>query len=138
MKDILNARIKHREAFRPVAPVVRKERQAEIFSSDYPTPFMLHVYEIRPEWRSRLSAVSHADNTGRVQTLTREQNPLFYDLIVAFEGKTGIPGVLNTSFNENEPIVERPAEAIDCYMRTRMDVLIIGSFFCKKTEGGRQ
>jgi carbamoyltransferase len=138
MKDILNARIKRREAFRPFAPVVRKERQAEIFASDYPTPFMLHVYEIRPEWRSRLGAVNHVDNTGRVQTLTREQNPLFYDLIATFEERTGIPIVLNTSFNENEPIVERPGEAIDCYVRTRMDVLIIGSFICKKTEGSRQ
>jgi carbamoyltransferase len=134
MKDILNARIKHREWFRPFAPSVLVECQAEIFDQDYPSPFMLHVYKIKPEWRERLSAVNHVDNTGRLQTVARDENPLYYDLIKKFESKTGIPVVLNTSFNENEPIVCEPYEAIECFMRTKMDVLVIGSFFCKKDD----
>ncbi len=132
MKDILNARIKHRESFRPFAPSVLVERQSEIFEQDYPSPFMLHVYKIREEWRERLSAVNHVDDTGRLQTVARDENPLYYDLISKFNEKTGIPVILNTSFNENEPIVCKPSEAIECFMRTKMDVLAIGSFFCKK------
>ncbi len=132
MKDILNARIKHREAFRPFAPSVLIERQSEIFEQDHPSPFMLHVYKIRHEWRERLSAVNHVDDTGRLQTVAREENALYYDLISRFESKTGIPVVLNTSFNENEPIVCKPSEAIDCFLRTKMDALAIGSFFCRK------
>jgi len=132
MKDILNARIKHREKFRPFAPAVLVERQGEIFEHDHPSPYMLHVYKIRPEWRERLCTVNHADNTGRLQSVAREDNPLYYDLIKAFERRTGIPVLVNTSFNENEPIVCTPAEAIDCYLRTKMDVLVIGSFFCAK------
>ncbi len=134
MKDILNARIKHREAFRPFAPSVLQERQSELFEQDHPSPFMLHVYKIRPEWRERLSAVNHVDDTGRLQTVAREENPLYYDLIKKFESKTGIPVILNTSFNENEPIVCQPFEAIECFLRTKMDVLVIGSFFCKKDD----
>lgn len=132
MKDILNARIKHREAFRPFAPSVKVERQSEIFEQDYPSPFMLHVYKIKPEWRERLSSVNHVDDTGRLQTVARVENPLYYDLIERFESKTGIPVILNTSFNENEPVVCQPSQAIECYLRTKMDVLVIGSFFCKK------
>jgi carbamoyltransferase len=132
MKDILNARIKHREAFRPFAPSVLADRQAEIFEKTHPSPFMLHVYKIKPEWRERLSAVNHVDNTGRLQSVARDENPLYYDLISAFDQRTGIPVLLNTSFNENEPIVCRPAEAINCFQRTKMDVLAIGPFVCKK------
>ena len=132
MKDILNARIKHRESFRPFAPSVLVEYQAELFEQDYPSPFMLHVYKIRAEWRDRLSAVNHVDDTGRLQTVARDENPLYYDLISRFNEKTGIPVILNTSFNENEPIVCKPSEAIECFSRTKMDVLVIGSFFCKK------
>jgi carbamoyltransferase len=134
MKDILNARIKHREAFRPFAPSVLQERQTELFEQDHPSPFMLHVYKIRPEWRERLSAVNHVDDTGRLQTVAREENPLYYDLIKKFEAKSGIPVILNTSFNENEPIVCEPFQAIECFLRTKMDVLVIGSFFCKKDD----
>ena len=134
MKDILNARIKHRESFRPFAPSVLQERQSEIFEQDHPSPFMLHVYKIRPEWRERLSAVNHVDDTGRLQTVARDENPLYYDLIKKFESKTGIPIILNTSFNENEPIVCQPFEAIECFLRTKMDVLVIGSFFCTKND----
>lgn len=132
MKDILNARIKRREWFRPFAPSVLAEKQAEIFEHTYPSPFMLHVYTIKPEWRERLVAVNHVDNTGRLQSVAREENPLYYDLIKTFEQKTGLPVVLNTSFNENEPIVCSPGEAIDCYLRTKMDVLVIGPFLCLK------
>lgn len=132
MKDILNARIKHRESFRPFAPSVLEERQSDIFEQDHPSPFMLHVYKIRPEWRERLSAVNHVDDTGRLQTVARDENPLYYDLIRRFDERTGIPVVLNTSFNENEPIVCKPSEAIECFLRTKMDKLVIGSFFCEK------
>jgi carbamoyltransferase len=133
MKDVLNARIKHREWFRPFAPSILQERQAEYFEHDHPSPFMLHVYKIRPEKRNQLCAVNHVDDTGRLQTVSREENPLYYDLIRAFESRTGIPVILNTSFNENEPIVCKPEEAIDCFRRTRMDVLAIGSFFVLKS-----
>jgi carbamoyltransferase len=135
MKDILNARIKHRESFRPFAPVVLVERQHEVFEHDYPSPYMLHVYKIREEWRSRLEAVNHVDDTGRIQTVKREENTLYYDLVKAFEAKTGIPVLLNTSFNENEPVVEKCQEAIDCFMRTKMDVIIVGSYICTKEQG---
>src|SRR5271166_2806625 len=132
MKEILNARIKHREWFRPFAPSILAEYQHEFFEHDHPSPFMLHVYKIRPEKRKLLCAVNHVDDTGRLQTVTREENPMYYDLIAAFHRKTGIPVVLNTSFNENEPIVCTPEEAIDCFQRTRMDVLAIGPFLVVK------
>jgi carbamoyltransferase len=134
MKDVLNARIKHREWFRPFAPSILVERQNEYFEYDHPSPFMLHVYKIRPEKRAQLCAVNHVDDTGRLQTVSREENPLYYDLILAFERRTGIPVILNTSFNENEPIVCTPEEAIDCFKRTRMDVLAIGPYIVLKSE----
>ena len=134
MKDVLNARIKHREWFRPFAPSILVERQSEYFEYDHPSPFMLHVYKIRPEKRAQLCAVNHVDDTGRLQTVSREENPLYYDLIRAFERRTGIPVILNTSFNENEPIVCKPEEAIDCFKRTRMDVLAIGPYLVLKSE----
>jgi carbamoyltransferase len=134
MKDVLNARIKHREWFRPFAPSILVERQHEYFEYDHPSPFMLHVYKIRPEKRAQLCAVNHVDDTGRLQTVSREENPLYYDLIRAFERRTGIPVILNTSFNENEPIVCTPVEAIDCFKRTRMDVLAIGPHLVLKAE----
>ena len=93
---------------------------------------MLHVYGIRPEWRDRLTAVTHVDGTGRLQSVTREENADFYELIKRFGDRTGIPVLLNTSFNENEPVVCRPEEAIDCFKRTRMDVLAIGDFVVTK------
>src|SRR5579864_3691722 len=136
MKDVLNARIKHREWFRPFAPSIMAEYQHEYFEHDHPSPFMLHVYKIRPQKRKQLCAVNHVDDTGRLQTVAREENPLYYDLISAFQRKSGIPVVLNTSFNENEPIVCTPEEAIDCFRRTRMDVLAIGPFVAVKPETG--
>ena len=134
MKDVLNARVKHREWFRPFAPSILAERQSEYFEHDHPSPFMLHVYKIRPAKRAQLCAVNHVDDTGRLQSVSRDENPLYYDLIQAFEGKTGIPVILNTSFNENEPIVCAPSEAIDCFKRTRMDMLAIGPYLVSKTE----
>jgi carbamoyltransferase len=134
MKDVLNARIKHREWFRPFAPSILADYQHEYFEHDHPSPFMLHVYKIRPEKRKELCAVNHVDDTGRLQTVTREENPMYYDLISAFHRKTGIPVILNTSFNENEPIVCTPEEAIDCFLRTRMDVLAIGPFLVVKPQ----
>lgn len=134
MKDVLNARIKHREWFRPFAPSIMADHQHEYFEHDHPSPFMLHVYKIRPEKRAQLCAVNHVDNTGRLQSVAREENPLYYDLIQAFGRKTGIPVILNTSFNENEPIVCAPTEAIDCFQRTRMDVIVIGPYLALRTE----
>ncbi|MBV8050946.1 MAG: hypothetical protein JOZ80_07150 [Acidobacteriaceae bacterium] len=134
MKDILNARIKHREWFRPFAPSVLVERQHEYFEHDHPSPFMLHVYKIRASKREQLSAVNHVDDTGRLQSVARQENPLYYDLIRAFERKTSIPVVLNTSFNENEPIVCAPAEAIDCFQRTKMDALAIGPYLVGRSN----
>jgi carbamoyltransferase len=134
MKDVLNARIKHREWFRPFAPSILVERQHEYFEYDHPSPFMLHVYKIRPEKRAQLCAVNHVDDTGRLQTVSPEENRLYYDLIRAFERRTGIPVILNTSFNENEPIVCTPEEAIACFKRTRMDVLAIGPCLVLKAE----
>ncbi len=133
MKATLNARIKNREPFRPFAPAVMSEKLSTCFQGAHEVPFMIVVYKVRPEWRERLSAVTHEDGTGRVQTVCREDNAVFYDLIAQFEKRTGVPVLLNTSFNENEPIVHTPAQAIDCYARTRMDALGIGSFWLEKS-----
>lgn len=127
MKDTLNARIKQREPFRPFAPSIKAERLADYFESSHESPFMLHVYKTRQDKWAELCAVDHVDHTGRVQTVTREQNPRYWRLIDEFEQLTGTPAVLNTSFNENEPIVCTPAQAVDCFSRTRMDALAIGN-----------
>ena len=132
MKEVLNERIKHRESFRPFAPAVLAEHQSDIFENSSPSPFMLHVYKIKPGWRERLCAVNHVDNTGRLQTVSHNNNPLFYKLIKHFFEQSGIPVILNTSFNENEPIVCSPTEAIECFVRTKMDALAIGPYFCEK------
>ena len=132
MKATLNARIKNREPFRPFAPVVQAEKLSTVFHGDHEVPFMIVVYKVRPEWKPRLAAITHEDGTGRVQTVKREQNALYYDLLGAFERRTGVPVLLNTSFNENEPIVHTPEQAVDCYARTRMDALGIGSFWLEK------
>jgi carbamoyltransferase len=134
MKDVLNARIKHREWFRPFAPSILAERQAEFFEHDHPSPFMLHVYKIRREKREQLCAVNHVDDTGRLQSVARDENPLYYDLIQAFERRSGVPVLLNTSFNENEPIVCAPEEAVDCFQRTRLDALAIGPYLVSRSE----
>jgi carbamoyltransferase len=126
MREIINTKIKFREKFRPFAPSILVEKHAEYFDDSVPDPFMLQVYPIKPEKRSVIPAVTHVDGSGRLQTVSREGNPLYHQLISAFEKRTGVPILLNTSFNENEPIVLRPAEALDCFLRTRMDVLVLG------------
>jgi carbamoyltransferase len=136
MKATLNARIKNREPFRPFAPAIRAEKLSTCFQGSHEVPFMIIVYKVRPEWKERLSAITHEDGTGRVQTVRREDNTIYYDLISEFEKLTGIPVLLNTSFNENEPIVHTPGQAIDCFARTRMDALGIGSFWLEKPAGG--
>jgi carbamoyltransferase len=126
MQAILNDKIKRRESFRPFAPAILRERVAEWFESDYDVPFMLQVFPVRAEQRARIPAVTHVDGSGRLQTVSRQQNPRYHRLIEAFEEQTGVPILLNTSFNENEPVVCRPGEAIDCFLRTRMDALVLG------------
>lgn len=126
MKDVLNLKIKRRESFRPFAPSILEERTGDWFTVSYPDPFMIKVYPIRPEKRPEIPAVTHADGTGRLQTVSQRANPRYWKLISAFERRTGVPIVLNTSFNENEPIVNTPAEALACFLRTRMDRLVLG------------
>jgi carbamoyltransferase len=128
MKEILNRRIKHREIFRPFAPSILAESTADYFEKSHPSPFMTLAYTVRPEKRDKIPAPTHVDGTGRLQTVTREANPRYWQLIKAFENLTGVPVVLNTSFNDNEPIVCRPEEAIDCFLRTQMDALVLGDF----------
>ncbi|HEV2804398.1 MAG TPA: carbamoyltransferase C-terminal domain-containing protein [Chthoniobacterales bacterium] len=129
MKEILNLKIKRRESFRPFAPSILREAVADWFEQDDDVPFMMEVFQIRAEKRALIPAVTHVDGSGRLQTVHRETNPLYHELISAFRSLTGVPMVLNTSFNENEPVVCRPEEALDCFLRTKMDVLVMGSFF---------
>jgi len=126
MKEILNQRIKHREIFRPFAPSILAEKTAEWFEQSHASPFMTLAYSVRPEKRGKIPAPTHVDGTGRLQTVTREANPRYHALISEFERQTGVPVVLNTSFNDNEPIVCRPEEALNCFLRTRMDALVLG------------
>ena len=128
MKDILNKRIKHRETYRPFAPSVLEEKAADIFERSEPSPFMLMVYKVKEGQRARLPAVTHVDNTGRLQTVSAATNPRYHALISEFDRQTGVPLVLNTSFNEHEPIVTSPTEALNCYLKTRMDVLALGNW----------
>jgi len=132
MKDILNARIKHREKFRPFAPSVLQEAVGEYFDQTYPDPFMLKVYNVLPEKRAAIPAVTHVDGTGRLQTVDRAHSPLYWELIRSFGDQTGVPIVLNTSFNENEPIVRTPEEALRCFLRTKMDALALGNYLVRK------
>jgi carbamoyltransferase len=132
MKDILNLKIKRRESFRPFAPSVLREAVADWFIRDDDVPFMLQVIPIRPERRGQIPAVTHVDGTGRLQTVDRASNPLYYSLIEAFFRLTGVPMVLNTSFNENEPVVCRPNEALDCFLRTKMDLLVLGNHVVRR------
>ena len=133
MKDVLNLKIKRRESFRPFAPSVLREHVTEWFETDDDVPFMMKVFQIRPDQRARIPAVTHVDGSGRLQTVTADANPKYHRLITAFRDITSVPIVLNTSFNENEPIVCRPEEALDCFLRTRMDVLGIGEFIISRT-----
>ena len=134
MKDILNSRIKYREPFRPFCPSVLAESAGDYFENDCASPFMVMAYKIKPEMRQAIPAVVHNDGTGRLQTVEKDVNPLYWRLIRSFGDRTGVPVLLNTSFNENEPIVNTPAQAIDCFLRTRMDVLSIGNYLLLKSE----
>jgi carbamoyltransferase len=127
MKDVLNERIKKREPFRPFAPSILEDHVGDYFEQTHPAPTMLMVYQIKPERRSEIPAVTHVDGSGRLQTVSNEVNPRYHQLISDFYELTGVPVVLNTSFNENEPIVCTPRDAIDCFLKTRMDVLYIGN-----------
>ncbi len=132
MKDILNARIKHREKFRPFAPSILLEATGQYFDQTYPDPFMIKVYNVLPDKRAEVPAITHVDGTGRLQTVQKEHSPLYWALINAFGELTGTPVVLNTSFNENEPIVCTPQEAVDCFLRTKMDALVVGNYLVQK------
>jgi carbamoyltransferase len=134
MKEILNQRIKHREIFRPFAPSILAEATGDWFEKSHPSPFMNLAYSVRPEKREKIPAPTHVDGTGRLQTVTREANPRYHSLISAFRELTGVPVVLNTSFNDNEPIVCRPEEALDCFLRTQMDALALGDFLITRAH----
>ncbi|MFQ5850580.1 MAG: carbamoyltransferase [Candidatus Binatia bacterium] len=132
MKDILNNRVKHREPFRPFAPSILVEWVGNYFEQTHPSPFMLMTYKVKPEKRGVIPAPTHVDGTGRLQTVDRKTNPLYWQLITEFEKITGVPVLLNTSFNENEPIVNTPEEAVECFLRTKMDVLVMGNYAVEK------
>ena len=132
MKDILNSKIKRRESFRPFAPSILREEVPAWFEADEDVPFMMRVYPIRPEKRALIPAVTHVDGSGRLQTVHRSTNPRYYRMIECFREITGVPLVLNTSFNENEPVVCQPEEALYCFMRTKMDVLVLGGWFVQR------
>jgi len=132
MKDVLNQRIKHREPFRPFAPSILEEAVGDYFERSYPSPFMNLAYRVRSDKQMKIPAPTHVDGTGRLQTVSRQTNPLYWSLIKEFENLTGVPVVLNTSFNENEPIVCTPEEALRCFLRTRMDVLVLGNHVLQK------
>jgi carbamoyltransferase len=132
MKDMLNLKIKLREKFRPFAPSILEEYVGEYFEIDYPDPYMLKVYPIKEKMRKKIPAVTHEDGTGRLQTVSRDINPLYWKLINRFYEITDVPVLLNTSFNENEPIVCKPEEALECFLRTKMDVLVLGSYLVER------
>jgi carbamoyltransferase len=134
MKEVLNDRVKRREPFRPFAPSILAENVGDYFAQTHPSPAMLMVYEVQENQRPQVPAVTHVDGTGRLQTVTRDLNERFYDLIQAFHKRTGVPLVLNTSFNENEPIVCTPRDAIDCFLTTRIDVLYIGNYMIRQGD----
>ncbi len=132
MKDILNARIKHREHFRPFAPSILAETTGDWYEQDYASPFMVLVYKTRAEKRDQIPAVNHVDDTGRLQTVEESVSPRYYRLIKAFADETGVPVVLNTSFNENEPIVMTPEHAVETFAKTKMDLLVLGNLLVRR------
>jgi carbamoyltransferase len=132
MKEILNTKIKRRESFRPFAPSILREEVSDWFEQDDDVPFMMQVFHVRESKRPLVPAVTHVDGSGRLQTVHRETNPLYHQLISSFYSMTSVPMVLNTSFNENEPVVCRPEEALDCFLRTRMDLLVLGNWIVQR------
>jgi carbamoyltransferase len=136
MKAILNSKIKRRESFRPFAPSILEEAVIEWFEEDDAVPFMMQVFQIREHKRAVIPAVTHVDGSGRLQTVSRRTNPRYYRLIECYRDLTGVPMVLNTSFNENEPVVCTPEQALDCFLRTQMDVLVMGDMMVRRVNGG--
>jgi carbamoyltransferase len=136
VRDVLNTKIKLREKFRPFAPSILEEAVGDYFVGAVPDPFMIQVYPVRPEKRAVIPAVTHADGSGRLQTVSERANPRYWKLLKAFQAQTGVPVVLNTSFNENEPIVHRPEEALDCFLRTGMDALVLENTVIEKPARG--
>jgi carbamoyltransferase len=134
MKDILNLKIKRRESFRPFAPSIMREFVKDWFVTDGDVPFMMQVFTIKEEKRKEIPAVTHVDGSGRLQTVTERDNKRYYQLIKSFHKKTGIPMILNTSFNENEPIVCTPEQALDCFLRTKMDILVMENIFIARPQ----
>ncbi|MEA2891641.1 MAG: carbamoyltransferase, partial [Bradyrhizobium sp.] len=133
MKDILNSRVKHRQPFRPFAPIVLVERAKEIFEGEEDSPFMLIAKPVRPEWRDRIPAIVHVDGTARVQTVSQDTNPMLYRLLKEFEALTGVPVLINTSFNvKGEPIVETPQDAVVCFLTTGIDNLVLHDMLISK------
>ena len=132
MKDILNLKIKRRESFRPFAPSILREHVSDWFENDDEVPFMMKVYQIKESKRPIIPAITHVDGSGRLQTVYKDTNEKYYDLINEFYKITNIPILLNTSFNENEPIVSKPDEALDCFLRTKMDTLVMGNYIIKR------
>ena len=133
MKEILNSKIKRRESFRPFAPSILREDVSDWFEQDDDVPFMMEVFQIRAQKRSFIPAVTHVDGSGRLHTVEKDVNPRYHGLISKFKELTGIPMVLNTSFNENEPVVCYPEEALDCFFRTKMDLLVLDDFVIERT-----
>ena len=125
MKDTLNLKIKRRESFRPFAPSILREAVLDCFETDDEVPFMTKVFQIRTDMRSKITAVKHVDGSGWLQTVSQQTNPRYYKLIKTFGDKTGVPIVLNTSFNENEPVVRHPKEALQCFLGANTDVPVI-------------
>jgi carbamoyltransferase len=134
MRDVINTKIKFREKFRPFAPSTIVEAAAAFFDGAVPDPFMLQVVPVKPDRRSVIPAVTHVDGSGRLHTVDRAANPLYWTLIERFGRRTGVPVLLNTSFNENEPIVHQPSEALDCFLRTDMDILVMGTHVLEKRD----
>jgi carbamoyltransferase len=134
MKSILNAKIKRRESFRPFAPSILEEAVADWFEEEDAVPFMMQVFQISPEMRPLIPAVTHVDGSGRLQTVSALTNPRYHRLIDSFRALTGVPMLLNTSFNENEPVVCRPEEALDCFLRTKMDLLVINDTIISRAQ----
>ncbi len=132
MRDVINQKIKFRERFRPFAPAILEDAIDEYFVGAVPDPFMIQVYPVRPDKRAAIPAVTHVDGSGRLQSVSDRSNPRYAALLRAFRDHTGVPVLLNTSFNENEPIVERPEQALDCFLRTDMDVLVMGAHMLRK------
>lgn len=132
MKDILNLKIKRRESFRPFAPSILREAVGDWFEEDDDVPFMMQVFQIHVTQRSLIPAVTHLDGSGRLQTVTEKSNSRYYKLISSFNELTGVPILLNTSFNENEPVVCKPEEALDCFLRTQMDVVVLNNYVIQR------